>query len=274
MKVPVKMTGETLMTEMVANLKAEGRWIVQDTWTMTWRNLIVTTRTPELLTFVTIQPIMFVLLFVYVFGGAIQTGGNYTDFLMPGIIIQTVLFGTTQTGVGLADDLSKGIVDRYRSLPMARSAVISGRVLGDMARNMFVVGVMLAVGLAIGFRFHGGVAGAIALPFYAIGFSVAFHFMMAYFGARSTNAESANVSSFLIIFPLTFLSSAFVPVSTMPGWLQPIANANPMTYGVNTARALSQGGPITQDLLLSIAWIVGLTVVFAPLAVHQYRRAS
>ena len=262
------------MTEVVANLRAEARWVVQDTMTMAWRNLVVTTRSPELITFVTIQPIMFVLLFVYVFGGAIQTGGSYTDFLMPGIIIQTVLFGTSQTAVGLADDLSKGIVDRYRSLPMARSAVIAGRVLGDMARNMFVVGVMLTVGLAIGFRFHGGIVGALVLPFFAIGFSTAFHFMMAYFGARSQSAESANVAGFLIIFPITFLSSAFVPVATMPGWLQPIAKANPMTYGVNTARALAQGGPITEDLLFSIAWIVGLTAVFAPLAVYQYRRAS
>ena len=262
------------MSDIVVSLKAEARWIVQDTTTMAWRNLVVTTRTPELLTFVTIQPIMFVLLFVYVFGGAIQTGGSYTDFLMPGIIIQTVLFGTGQTGVGLADDLSKGIVDRYRSLPMARSAVIAGRVLGDMARNLFVVGVMLAVGLAIGFRFHGGVVGAIALPFFAIGFSISFHFMMAYFGARSTSAESANVASFLVIFPITFLSSAFVPVETMPGWLQPIAKANPMTYGVDTARALAQGGPITESLLLSIAWGIGITAVFAPLAVYQYRKAS
>lgn len=262
------------MTELVANLRAEGRWLVQDTMTMTWRNLVVTTRTPELLTFVTIQPIMFVLLFVYVFGGAIQTGGNYTDFLMPGIIIQTVLFGTSQTAVGLADDLSKGIVDRYRSLPMARSAVIAGRVIGDMGRNLFVVGVMLAVGLAIGFRFHGGVVGAIAFPFYAIFFSIAFHFMMAYFGARVSTVESANVVTFLVIFPITFLSSAFVPVQTMPGWLQPVAKANPMTYGVDTARALSQGGPITENLLWSIAWIVGITLVFAPLAVYQYRRAS
>lgn len=262
------------MTDLIGSLKTEARWVIPDTLTMAWRNLVVTTRSPELLTFVTIQPIMFVLLFVYVFGGAIQTGGNYVDFLIPGIIIQTVLFGTGQTGVGLADDLKKGIVDRYRSLPMARSAVISGRVLGDMVRNLFVVGVMLAVGVAVGFRFHGGVAGAIALPFFAIGFSVAFHFMMAFFGARSSTAESANVASFLIIFPITFLSSAFVPVETMPDWLRPIANANPMTYGVNTARALAQGGPITSDLLATIAWIVGLTLVFAPLAVYQYRRAS
>lgn len=262
------------MTELIGSLKTEARWVIPDTLTMAWRNLVVTTRSPELLTFVTIQPIMFVLLFVYVFGGAIQTGGNYVDFLIPGIIIQTVLFGTGQTGVGLADDLKKGIVDRYRSLPMARSAVISGRVLGDMVRNLFVVGVMLAVGVAVVFRFHGGVAGAIALPFFAIGFSVAFHFMMAFFGARSSTAESANVASFLIIFPITFLSSAFVPVETMPDWLRPIANANPMTYGVNTARALAQGGPITADLLATIAWIVGLTLVFAPLAVYQYRGAS
>ncbi len=262
------------MTELVANLRAEARWIVQDTTTMTWRNLVITTRTPELLTFVTIQPIMFVLLFVYVFGGAIQTGGSYTDFLMPGIIIQTVLFGTSQTAVGLADDLSKGIVDRYRSLPMARGAVIAGRVIGDIARNLFVVGVMLAVGLAIGFRFHGGVVGAIAFPFYAIFFSIAFHFLMAYFGARAQTVESANVLTFLIIFPITFLSSAFVPVETMPGWLQPVAKANPMTYGVDTARALAQGGPITESLLFSIAWIIGITAVFAPLAVYQYRRAS
>jgi ABC-2 type transport system permease protein/oleandomycin transport system permease protein len=262
------------MTEMVANLKTEARWIVPDTMTMAWRNLVVTTRTPELLTFVTIQPIMFVLLFVYVFGGAIQTGGNYVDFLIPGIIIQTVLFGTGQTGVGLAWDLKLGIVDRYRSLPMARSAVIGGRVLGDMVRNLFVVGVMLGVGLAVGFRFHGGETGAIALPFFAIGFSVPFHLMMAYFGARSTSAESANVASFLIIFPVTFLSSAFVPVETMPDWLQPVANGNPMTSGVNAARALAQGGALAKDLWITLAWIVGLSAFFAPLAVYQYRKAS
>ena len=263
------------MTEMIGALKTEARWAFQDTMTMGWRNLVVTTRSPEMLTFVTIQPIMFVLLFVYVFGGAIQTGGiDYVDFLMPGIIIQTVLFGASYTAVGLSEDLRRGIVDRYRSLPMARSAVISGRILGDMARNLFVVLLMVVVGVIIGFRFHGGLIGALTFPLFAIGFSLPFHWIMAYFGARSKSAETANVAGFMIIFPITFLSSAFVPVETMPEWLQVVANANPMTSAVDAARALAQGGPIAVSVLETLAWAVALTLVFAPLAVYQYRKAS
>lgn len=257
----------------MAGLAAEARILVPDTLAMTWRNLARYRRSPELLVFSTISPIMFVLLFNYVFGGAIPTGDfKYIDYLMPGVLIQTIIFGATNTGVGLADDLQKGMVDRYRSLPMARSAVLTGRIVADTVVNFFVACLMIGVGLIIGMRFNGGLAPAIALPFMVAGFGFGFSWLAALVGASVRNAESASSALFIVVFPFTFISSAFVPVETMPGWLQAFAENNPITYAIDYGRGLAQGGELTTNGIFTTLWAIALTVVFGGLAVFQYRR--
>jgi ABC transporter DrrB family efflux protein len=251
-------------------------WTFADAAAVTRRNLYRYVRVPTLLLFSTIQPIMFVLLFTYVFGGAIQVAGvdNYIDFLMAGILVQTVIFGSTQTGVGLAEDMSRGMVDRFRSLPMARSAVLAGRTLSDTVRNLFVVCLMLVVGTLVGFRFHAGVVPAIGAVGLALAFGLAFSWISALIGLSVRDVESAQAAGFVWVFPLVFASSAFVPVATMPGWLQAFADINPVTITVNALRALTLGGPTVRPVLEALAWIAGLLLVFVPLAVNRYRRAA
>ncbi|HYN16681.1 MAG TPA: ABC transporter permease [Actinomycetes bacterium] len=252
------------------------RWTFSDAAAVTKRNLYRYIRVPTLLLFSTIQPVMFVLLFTYVFGGAIQVPGveHYIDYLMAGILAQTVIFGSTQTGVGLAEDLSRGMVDRFRSLPMARSAVLAGRTLSDTVRNLFVVGLMLVVGTLVGFRFHAGVVPALGAVGLALAFGLAFSWISALIGLSVGDVESAQATGFVWVFPLVFASSAFVPVESMPGWLQVFVRANPVTITVNALRALTLGGPTTRVVLQSLAWIVGILLVFVPLAVNRYRRAA
>jgi ABC-2 type transport system permease protein/oleandomycin transport system permease protein len=254
------------------------RWAVADAMTMTWRNLLKYVRLPNLLVFSTIQPVMFVLLFAYVFGGAIKgalpPGVKYINFLMPGIFVQTVIFGSTQTGVGLADDLSRGMVERFRSLPMARSAVLAGRTLSDTVRNVFVVLLITVVGSAIGFRFHGGfIPGLVGLGL-AVFFGLAFSWISALIGMSVRDPEAAQAAGFIWIFPLVFASSVFVPVKTMPSWLQAFSRNNPITHTANAIRSLTQGGPVWHPLWLAVAWIVAILVVFVPLSVNRYRRAT
>lgn len=248
---------------------------VTDALVMTKRNLLKYRRIPTLLLFSTIQPVMFVLLFVFVFGGAVQFGGatNYATFLLPGIFIQTAMFGSTQTGIGLAEDINKGLIERFRSLPMSRSAVLIGRTLSDASRNAFVVILMTIVGYLVGFRFQGGVLRAIATLVLAVLFGFAFSWISATIGLSVRDVETAQAAGFIWVFPLTFASSAFVPTSTMPGWLQTFADINPVTYGVNTLRALTFGEPATPDLWYTLAWIIGILAIFVPLAVRQYRKA-
>jgi ABC-2 type transport system permease protein/oleandomycin transport system permease protein len=250
-------------------------YTVSDALAMTRRNLIRYVRIPTLLVFSTVQPIMFVLLFAYVFGGAIKglpPGVKYIDFLMSGIFVQTVVFGATQTGVGLAEDLSKGMIERFRSLPMARSAVLAGRTLGDAVRNTLVVLLMTLVGVLIGFRLHVNVLASIVALVLVVGFGFAFSWISATIGLAVHDVESAQTAGFVWVFPLTFASSVFVPLQTMPGWLQAFARANPITNTANALRALTLGGPTTRPLLYSLAWIVGILVVFMPLATRTYRR--
>jgi ABC-2 type transport system permease protein/oleandomycin transport system permease protein len=251
-------------------------WVVSDLLVMTKRNLLRYLRLPNLLVFSTIQPVMFVLLFSYVFGGAIKgalpPGAKYIDFLMAGIFVQAVIFGSMQTGVGLADDLSRGLVDRFRSLPMARSAVLAGRTTSDTIRNVFVVLLMTAVGYAIGFRFHSDFVPVIAGLGVAVLFGLAFSWISALIGMSVRDPEAAQAAGFIWVFPLIFASSAFVPVQTMPDWLQAFARNNPITHTVNAIRALTQGGPVWHDLWISLAWIVGILVVFVPLSVNRYRQ--
>lgn len=250
-------------------------WAVRDSLVLAGRNLRQTTRQPELLFFSTVQPVIFVLLFRYVFGGAISTPGmSYANFLMAGIFVQTTAFASTNTGVGLADDLSSGLIDRFRSLPMARSAVLAGRTLGDLVRIVFVVLVMTAVGLAVGLRPASalGLVGAIALTSL---FGFAFSWISACIGLAVGSVEAANLAGFVWLFPLTFASSAFVPLASLPGWLQGFAKATPVTPTVDAVRAmLNDGLPLRHDLLLSLAWIVGITAVFSVIAVRRYRRVS
>jgi ABC transporter DrrB family efflux protein len=234
-------------------------------------------RLPQLLVFSTIQPIMFVLLFRYVFGGSIRLGDpsiDYVNYLMPGIFVQTVVFGSTATGIGLAEDLSTGLIERFRSLPMARSAVLAGRTLADTVRNLFVVILMTAVGFLVGFRPDGGVLAFLAAIGVVMAFGYALSWTMATIGLGAPNAEAAQAAIFPVLFPLTFASSAFVDPSLMPGWLQAFANHQPVTATVDAARHLVLGQPVGWSAVASLAWSVGIVAVFGVLAVARYRRAA
>lgn len=242
----------------------------------TWRNLVVLPRTPELLFFTLIQPVMFVVLFNYVFGGAIGAalppGESYAQFLIPGILVQTITFGSAATSVGLAEDLSKGIVDRFRSLPISRSAVLVGRITSDTVRLFLVTLVVLLVGLLVGFRFEGGLLAGSMMIVAAVAFGWAMSWIMANIGLRVKDPETAQTAGFVWLFPLSFISSVFTPVETMPSWLQPVARNNPVTQIANLVRGLSMGHVTTSMVISALLWIVGITVVFAPLAVRRYRK--
>jgi ABC transporter DrrB family efflux protein len=246
-----------------------------DALVITQRNLRRIPRAPDLLLAFTVQPVMFVLLFVYVFGGAIKTPGfDYVDFLMPGIITQSIAFGGFLTAIGLNEDLSRGLIDRFRSLPMARSAVLVGRTVADLVMMLLSIVVMLVVGTLVGFNFDSPfyeVIGGIAL---LLLFGHAFSWFFALAGLRASSPESAQSVGFIVIFPLTFASSAFVPTQTMPDWLRAFAEVNPFTIMVNATRALWLDAPAGNAVWGAAAWSVGLLVVFAPLAVRTYRRAS
>jgi ABC-2 type transport system permease protein/oleandomycin transport system permease protein len=246
---------------------------VIDTLAVTERNLIAYTRIPESLFFSSVQPVMFVLLFRYVFGGAIKTQvpGGYVNFLMPGIFVQTMAFGAVSTSIGLAEDLQKGIIERFRSLPMARSAVLAGRTLADLVRNIFVVAIITGVGYAVGFRIHsiGGYFAGIGL---LLVFSYALSWGFAVIGLSAANSETAQVMSFPLLFPLTFAAGTFVPVSSMPGWLQGFATYQPVSEVVQAARSLMiADGPAAAHVLATSAWSIGMLVVLIPLATWRYK---
>jgi ABC-2 type transport system permease protein len=250
-------------------------WALADAWTVCWRNLLQVPRAPELLVFTTIQPVMFVLLFRYVFGGAISVpGGSYVNFLMAGIFVQTVAFGSITTGIGLADDLGKGIVDRFRSLPMARSAVLLGRTLSDLVRNTFTVFVMLVVGIAVGFRPHGSAGNYILAILLLLLFSFAFSWIAATVGLAVGSVEAAQSGGFIWLFPLTFASSAFVTVTSMPGWLQAFAKHQPVTVTVDAIRGWTLGTPIGTAGWQALGWCLGILAVFMPLSVARYKRTA
>jgi ABC transporter DrrB family efflux protein len=248
-----------------------------DTAVVTGRNLRHFIRQPDLLVFSTIQPVLFVLLFVYVFGGAIGRslphGITYVDFLLPGIFVQSVTFGASQTAVGLKEDLTRGVVDRFRSMPMARSAVLAGRTVADLVRNIVVIFLMIAVGYLVGFRFHGGVAGAVGCIAVVAAFGLALSWIFALVALTVRGTETAQTAGFVVIFPLVFASSVFVPVSTYPDWLQAFAKINPVTVTANAARSLALFGT-PASLGAAAAWIGGLLAVFIPLSVWRYRRIS
>jgi ABC transporter DrrB family efflux protein len=251
-------------------------WLLRDSWTEAVRHLRALPRNPELLVFATVQPVMFVLLFVYVFGGSISVPGysDYTQYLLPGIFAQTVLFGSSFTGVGLAEDLSKGMIDRLRSLPMYQSGVLIGRTMSDVVRNLLTFAVMLVVAFAVGFRIEGTVAEAVAATLLLLFFSYAFSWVQAWVGLSVSSVEAANSAGFLWMFPLTFVSSAFVDPANMPSWLQPIADANPFTYVTDATRALYNGRSPGNDAWIALAWAVGITVVFAWLSARKFGRSA
>jgi ABC transporter DrrB family efflux protein len=253
------------------------RSAISDGAVVTLRNLRHFVRQPELLIFSTIQPIMFVLLFVYVFGGAVSRslppGVSYVDFLLPGIFVQSVTFRSSQTAVGLSEDLQRGVIDRFRSIPMARSAVLAGRTAADLVRNVLIVVLMIGVGYAVGFRFTGGVAGALASIVVVAAFGFALSWIFAFVALTVRGAEAAQSAGFVVVFPLVFASSVFVPVATFPGWLQAIAKVSPVTLTTDTARSLALTGTPT-SLGPTVAWIGGLLAVSVPLCVWRYRRMS
>ena len=251
---------------------------VTDAGVVTARNLRHFIRQPQLLIFSTIQPIMFVLLFVYVFGGAVKSslpnGVSYVDFLLPGIFVQSVAFRATQTAIGLAEDLERGVVDRFRSMPMARSAVLLGRTVADLVRNVLIIALMIAVGYAVGFSFHAGALQALGSIAVVAAFGFALSWIFALVALTVRGAEAAQAAGFVVIFPLVFASSIFVPVASMPAWLQSFAHASPVTLTADVARsyALTPGTP--GSLWETAAWIGGVLAVFIPLCVWRYRRMS
>ncbi len=250
-------------------------WALADAWVLAKRRLIQIPRIPDELIFATIQPIMFVVLFRYVFGGAITgVGGNYANFVMAGIFVQTVIFGSTTTGIGLAQDLEKGLVDRFRSLPMAKSAVLTGRTIADLVRNLFVVIVMLVVGLVVGFRPSGSPVAWVAAIGLMLLVSFAFSWISATIGLAVHSVEAAQSAGFIWLFPLTFASSAFVQVSTMPTWLQGFAAHQPVTIFVDAVRALFLGQAVGAEGWQSVAWCLGILIVFIPLSVWTYGRRT
>jgi len=251
---------------------------VTDTAVVTMRNLRHFWRQPDLLIFSTIQPVMFVLLFVYVFSGAIgkalPAGISYVDYLLPGIFVQSVTFRASQTAVGLSEDLRRGVIDRFRSMPMARSAVLVGRTSADLVRNVLIIGLMIIVGYLVGFRFQAGVIPALGCVALIAAWGIALSWIFAFVSLVVRGAESAQTAGFVLLFPLVFASSVFVPVSTLPSWLQPIAKASPVTLTADAARTLALTGGVPHSLWGSLAWIVGIVAVFVPLSVWRYRRMS
>lgn len=264
------------------------RWAITDTLALARRNLLHYTRVPQLLVFTFIQPVMFVLLFRYVFGGTIQIPGlAYVDYLMPGIFGQVVVFGSIATGLGIAEDMASGIIERFRSLPMSRLSVLAGRTGADLVRNSGVVVVMLAVGLAVGFRPDGGPLRVVAGAVLVLSFAFSLSWVLVLVGVKVPNAEAAQAVAFPLLFPLTFASAAFVPVNSMPGWLQVFAAHQPVTVVVNATRGLMLGPDVSSDLqragvfntstagyvIQSVGWIALILVVFVPVTIRQYNKS-
>lgn len=255
------------------------------------RNLLGISRVPTVLVFELVQPIMFVLLFRFVyenaFGAVLPPGVDYVQFLMPGIFVQNAIFGSTATAIGLAEDLKKGIMDRFRSLPMARSAVLIGRTTADLVKNFLLVVVMVVIGYVVGFRFQNGLLAALGVVLLVVAVGFTFSWISASIGLAIKQVEAVQAAIFTLIFPIVFVSAAFVPVIGMSEWLQPIAEHNPVTYWCNLARYLSIGelgvtDPITQEVLYSLGdlivrsvlWIVGLLAIFIPISVRMYRKLT
>jgi daunorubicin resistance protein C len=251
-------------------LKVQETW--SDIWVMTRRDILKYIRLPQLLVFNAVLNIVLLLLFNYVFGGAIQTGGiAYIQYFLPGFVAQTVVFGSTQTSVAIAEDLNKGLIDRFRSLPMARAAFLTGRVLSDAVRYGLILLLMVAVGVIMGFRFQNGAGPAVGGLALVVLFGVALTWVAVFIGVSVKDVETAQTAGFAWVFPLVFASSTYVPIQSMPGWLQAFAKVNPVTPMVDATRALFLGGDVGPPLWKILAWSAGLIVLFLFLAIRRYR---
>jgi ABC-2 type transport system permease protein len=249
---------------------------LKDSWVEAERHLRIIPRNSEQLLFATVQPVMFVVLFVYVFGGSIQVPGydNYDQYLLPGIFSQSLVFGSSFTAIGLAEDLGKGLIDRLRSLPMARSAVLVGRTVSDLVRNLFTFFVMLGVAFLIGFRFEGSLGEAALATLLLLLFSYSLSWVQAVIGLSVGSVEAANSAGFIWMFPMTFVSSAFIDPATLPAPLEAIAKVNPFTIVTDAARALYNGNPVGNNAVYSLLWSFGIIVVFASLAIRKFNRST
>jgi ABC-2 type transport system permease protein/oleandomycin transport system permease protein len=258
----------------VASVAPTGRVnALANTLTIARRNLLHIKSDPEQIVGMTIQPLMFLVLFVYVFGGAIAgSSREYLQFALPGILVQGIAFTPFTTALGLNVDFQRGLIDRFRSLPIARSAVIGGRIAADGVRIIWGALILMGFGVALGFRFGGGLAGAIGAFLLVVAFGVVLCWPMAFIGVTAKTPEAVNTWGFMIILPLTFASSVFARVETMPGWLQAFVRVNPITSVVDATRGLMLGGPVADPVVKTAIWLVVLTAIFAPLAIYRYRR--
>jgi ABC transporter DrrB family efflux protein len=263
------------------------RRTLSDISAITRRNLLHTIRLPGVLLVSSIMPVIFILMFTYVFGGAMRAAlpaaaaGRYVNWLVPGLIAQFALFAGSATAAGLADDLRAGSIDRFRSLPMSRLAVLAGRTFSDLVRSAVTIALMLAVGFAIGFRYQTSVAGLLGGVAVALAFGYALSWVMAVVGLLVRSAEAVQAAVYIVVFPLGFTSAVFVPTQTMPGWLQPFAAHQPVTIAANALRglilgpgALPAGQSVAGQVAASLAWAAAITATFAPIAVHTYRRTT
>ncbi|SCL29435.1 oleandomycin transport system permease protein [Micromonospora nigra] len=246
---------------------------LRHTATLAWRSLVQIKHNPMELLDLSIQPVMFVLLFTYVFGGAISgSPGEYLTFALPGIIVQNAFFATMTTGFGLNTDLTKGVFDRLRSLPIARWAPLAGRILADTVKQAWSVALLIGVGMILGFRLGNGVLGLVAAFALLLGFSLAAAWIAVLVGVLVDEPDKVQIFGFTVIFPLTFTSNAFVPTETMPGWLQAWVEVNPVTILADALRGLLVGGPVAAPVVQTLAWAVVIAAIFAPLAVRGLRR--
>lgn len=253
------------------------QWAIRDTLTIARRYILAVVRIPASLVFAILQPIMFVLLFRYVFGGAIPVGsnfGSYVNYLIPGILVQTTIFGAVGTAIGLADDLQKGLIERFRALPMARMAVLAGRTVADLTRNILVLVIITAVGFMVGFSPQGGVLAYAQASVLMLTFAYCLSWGFAFVGLAAPNSETAQAMTFPLIFPLTFASSIFVPVQSMPHWLQVFARNQPVSQTTEAVRGLMLGIPHGNATWIVLAWAVGAIIILGPLATRKYRQVA
>ncbi len=251
------------------------RWAVSDVLTIARRNLLTLVRIPTAMVFLIIQPIMFVILFRYVFGGVIKIPHiSYVNYLIPGILVQTTIFGSVGTAIGLAEDLHKGLIERFRALPMARLAVLAGRTVSDLFRNVLVLVIITGVGFLVGFRPDGGFVGYIQACILMLIFAYCLSWGFAFVGLAAPNSEAAQAMTFPVIFPLTFASAIFVPLASMPSWLRPFAINQPVSQTAIAVRGLMLGTPHGESTWIALAWSLGAILVLAPLAVNRYRKVA
>lgn len=263
------------MTDTRVSSKGALRWAISDVLTIARRNLLALIRIPAAVVFMLIQPVMFVLLFRYVFGGVINVPGiAYVNYLIPGILVQTTIFGSVSTAIGLAEDLQRGLIERFRSLPMARTAVLAGRTVADLTRNIAVVVIITFVGMAVGFRPTGSFVSYIQACLLMLIFAYCLSWGFAFIGLAAPNSETAQAMTFPVIFPLTFASAIFVPVDKMPGWLQGFATHQPVSEAADAVRGLMLGSPHGDSTWITLAWSIGAIAILAPLATAQYRKVA